>query len=305
MNQYLPSLGFEGFNSEKESALILREIEKQMGAGQFVKNEKFQRGATVIPVSKSTGLYVYGRFTGSKFTFEYYFPFVIAQEKTPNDTLSVSRHTFAESYSAVCDELKAGVSLIFHLENVLDYLAYIENAPDPSPLKKFDIDRRSDAEEATLHKKEVSLSALALEGTIIMPLHPAKHSVPGGKERFYENLMKKAQSGDEAAIEKISMTDLNIYTSLTKRIGREDILTIVDTSFMPVGIECDQYMVVGEIKEVRFEANNFTGEEIVLMQLDCNGINCTTAIARKDLLGEPAVGRRFRGQIWLQGFVWF
>ena len=51
--------------------------------------------------------------------------------------------------------------------------------------------------------------------------------------------------------------------------------------------------------------NYLTGEEIYNLTLDCNDMNVHVAINQKDLLGEPLPGRRFKGQIWLQGTVKF
>ena len=41
------------------------------------------------------------------------------------------------------------------------------------------------------------------------------------------------------------------------------------------------------------------------MNLDCNDLNFDICINKKDLLGEPEVGRRFKGVVWLQGCVNF
>ena len=41
------------------------------------------------------------------------------------------------------------------------------------------------------------------------------------------------------------------------------------------------------------------------MALECNNMIVSMAINALSLLGEPKVGRRFKGQIWLQGTVKF
>ena len=85
----------------------------------------------------------------------------------------------------------------------------------------------------------------------------------------------------------------------------EDVFSIVDSTFMPCGVECDQYSVIGEILELSNERNSYTGENIYIMNLECNDVEFTLGINEKHLLGEPMVGRRFKGQIWLQGNVKF
>ena len=46
-------------------------------------------------------------------------------------------------------------------------------------------------------------------------------------------------------------------------------------------------------------------EEIYRLRVECNDMVFTVAINKADLLGEPAPGRRFKGQIWMQGLVDF
>ena len=72
---------------------------------------------------------------------------------------------------------------------------------------------------------------------------------------------------------------------------------------MPYGVECDQYSILGEIKETEILTNQLTGEKIYRLQLECNDILLDVCINKKDLYGEPAVGRRFKGLIWLQGYI--
>ncbi len=46
-------------------------------------------------------------------------------------------------------------------------------------------------------------------------------------------------------------------------------------------------------------------EEMFVMLLSCNDMELEVCINKNDLLGEPAIGRRFKGIIWLQGTVDF
>ena len=60
---------------------------------------------------------------------------------------------------------------------------------------------------------------------------------------------------------------------------------------------------MGEILEVEQVTNEITKEKIWKMTLLCNDIALDICINALDLYGEPAVGRRFRGVIWLQGYI--
>ena len=97
------------------------------------------------------------------------------------------------------------------------------------------------------------------------------------------------------------MEDIDTYTMISKRIQTEDVFSIVDSYFMPYGIECDQYNVMGEIMDCSSFRNTYTGEEVFQMTLSCNDMQFDVCINAKDMLGEPGIGRRFKGIIWLQG----
>ena len=58
------------------------------------------------------------------------------------------------------------------------------------------------------------------------------------------------------------MEDMDTYSMISQRIVTDDVLTIVDSYFMPYGIECDQYNVLGEILDIMKFKNILTGEEI-------------------------------------------
>ena len=140
-----------------------------------------------------------------------------------------------------------------------------------------------------------------------MPLQKEEKDKIANKKRISNrnHLLSEARRGDEAAIESLTLEDMDIYTSISRKIADEDIYTLVDTYFMPYGIECDQYSILGEICEIRETKNSLTNEEIYLLTLSCNDLQFDVGINKIDLLGQPEIGRRFKGTIWMQGFVNF
>ena len=119
------------------------------------------------------------------------------------------------------------------------------------------------------------------------------------------NLIAAARKGDEDAIETLTLEEMDMYTTISRRIHKEDVFSLVDTYFMPYGVECDQYSVLGEIEHVHRTKNDVTGEEIYVLTIACNGLTFDVCINIIDLFGEPQVGRRFKGVIWLQGYINF
>ena len=119
------------------------------------------------------------------------------------------------------------------------------------------------------------------------------------------SLLDAAKHGDEDAIETLTVEDIDLYSMVSRRIAREDIYSIIETCFMPCGVECDQYSVIGDITAIELVKNTLTGEDIYRLTLDCNDMTFSVAINKTDLLGEPAVGRRFKGPVWMQGTIKF
>ncbi|MEG1836116.1 MAG: DUF3881 family protein, partial [Oscillospiraceae bacterium] len=89
------------------------------------------------------------------------------------------------------------------------------------------------------------------------------------------------------------------------RLNTEDVFSIVDTYFMPYGVECDQYSILGEIREMKLLKNKSTDVELMEITVEVNELVFDICVPKKDILGEPAVGRRFKANIWLQGYINF
>ena len=116
-------------------------------------------------------------------------------------------------------------------------------------------------------------------------------------------LIEAAKLGDEAAIDTLSTDDLITYTTLNTRIQNEDLYSIVDTLFMPFGMETDMYSIIGNILDISQEENSITGESVLLLKIESGDIIFTVAIKKDDLQGEARIGRRFKGNVWLHGKI--
>ena len=51
--------------------------------------------------------------------------------------------------------------------------------------------------------------------------------------------------------------------------------------------------------------NHYTGELVYNLSIECNEFKMNVGINREDLMGEPSVGMRFKGAIWLMGKISF
>lgn len=120
-----------------------------------------------------------------------------------------------------------------------------------------------------------------------------------------KQLLNAARSGDQTAMESLTLDDIDTYSKVSRRLVSEDIFTIVDTYFMPYGVECDMYSILGEILAMRERKNSLTGEEVYQMKLNVNELQFDICVPKAQVLGEPQIGRRFKGTIWLQGMINF
>ena len=116
----------------------------------------------------------------------------------------------------------------------------------------------------------VNLSALSVSGTIILPIDKSEKD-KARVQKVSQNrrtLIDAARRGNEDAIESLTLEDMDMYTIISKRIQNEDVFSLVDTYFMPYGVECDQYSVLGEITDCRTLTNTLTGEQMYLLTLN-------------------------------------
>ena len=153
----------------------------------------------------------------------------------------------------------------------------------------------------------MTLSGLARKGTILLPVLKKAEETAEAEEKTINRgrLMAAAKNGDEEAMESLTIEDMDTYSMISQRVENEDVYSIVDSYFMPYGMECDLYNIMGEILECNKVQNVLTGDSIYEMRICCNDIEMDVCNNENDLLGEPLRGRRFKGIVWLQGNVDF
>lgn len=223
------------------------------------------------------------------FSKEYYFPYIRGEEVSVIEEISVEKLPDRMSYIAVSDDISRDISLAFYLLNSVDYIDHRQYTKHDRALKP------------------IILSALSISGKIIMPIYKNEAMMKKirAKRRMRNNLMNAARQGDEEAIENLTLEDFDLLTTVAKRAKKTDVFTLVETCFMPYGISSDEYYIIGNIIGLRPMENQLTKEKLYVIKIECNELVFDLCINQKDLLGEPMVGRRFKGKIWLQGSVEF
>ena len=291
MHKFLRAVGFSPYTEKKQVQKLIRDIiihadeRSYTTVGKKTLVAEFDRN-----FAEDIGIAVCGEFDeDDTYSFDYYLPYLRSDLVSTAEDISIERHAAKESYAGICDDPKVGVSLIFYLQNMISYL-------------KLQGEGKIPAKGTSLN-----LSALSCQGTIMMPIQKTEWQKKKiAKDAVQRNrLIQAARGGDEEAMESLTLEDMDTYTSISRKIQKADIFSLVDTYFMPYGVECDQYSVLGEITDMKLVTNGLTGEKVHILTLCCNDLNLKVAINSIDLLGEPAVGRRFKGSVWLQGQVNF
>ena len=240
MHLYLKAVGLGSINTRREYDKLIRQIIKESIEKSTVmySDIPYLPGDKVFPAqikhyfNKVCGISLNGFYDPKRksFKLDYVFPFLDGSVESYESEVSIGRKTEREAFNALCDEPGRGIALIFHLSNPIDYLM-------SKPIM------------ADFNDKTVRIAAMANEGTVLLPVNKSEHQIDKCRAATAarNNLINLAKKGDTAAIDNLTIEDLDTYTDIYKRMHNEDVFTIVDSSFMPSGFECDSYSVVGNI----------------------------------------------------------
>ncbi len=219
------------------------------------------------------------------------FPYCAGYHTSTQPDIQIEPHSDKEAFSGISDDYSLGITLIYALQNPIDYI------------------RSNWLNDYYKVPKKVKFGALSLDGRILYGVKLDQMAFPYEKQPISNKersiLIAKARAGDLDAIENLTLDEMDTYSLITKRIRVEDLYTVVETYFMPYGIDNEQYSILGIIQKIEQLTNEFSDELVYNLTIVCNDLTLNVAINSLDLQGEPKVGRRFKGIIWLQGQVDF
>ena len=289
MHKFLPAIGFSKVNRESFKELLSEVTMRPDYQESSIDFEGNQFVELRYMVTDNVGLVLRGMYNDNdEFVLDYYYPTFFGETISMTNDVEVIKQSDKENYHVMVDEIRLGVNLIFQLQNMGEFL-------------------RKNIMEGKSGDKNIKLAALSLDGKVILPLYDNEKSRIKEKMNNQKriDLVEQAREGNEEALESLTMDEIDLYQRISRRVAKEDILSVVTSYFMPYGIENDKYEILGDILEVKQVINHLTMEELYLLIIESNDVVLEVCINKENLMGEPLIGRRFKGTIWLQGTVDF
>ncbi len=293
MHSYFRAIGFSKLKNKIEQNTLIKTALKEATDRREIEVSSNTRLLQVFyNIGGGIGLSVVAECDSSgTIMVDNSFPYCVGNTTSIQPEIQIDGHTDMEAYSGISDDYNLGITLIYKLQNVVDYVRSIW------------------LNDYYKNPKKVKFGALSLNGRILYGVHLDHISFPyekqpiSNKER--RNLIAKARSGDMDALENLTLDDMDTYSLASKRIKEEDLFTVIDTYFIPYGIDNEHYSILGIIKKIEEITNEFSDEMVYNLTILCNDIYINVVINSLDLEGEPKVDRRFKGVIWLQGQIQF
>ena len=328
MHKYLRAVGFSEFEKKSQVDEFFKEnLKDENLISTYMTQDMRLCGQYNINVCNGAGISVIGEQEKNQLTLiDFYYPFIKGYDYTLIQECTIERHSDKESYAGIIDDYRMGIALIFYLTNGNVYNSLIKT----HKISDIKIDK-------------IYLSALSISGRIILPID--KKALSGNefddKSKINPDLdiddlndfddytdddeedvideempiISKLQGDLDGFSEGMGIKPISIGIGIRLpkdsvgaqelRLKNEDLYSIVETSLVPYGIECDKYQIIAEILSVNKKTNKYTNETMIEMRVDTMGLQFNVMINEKDLDGEPLPGRRFRGVIWLLGEVEF
>ena len=125
MHEYLRAVGFSRIESKEQLNQLLNMTEEsyqtERTAVSANGNDFSERKKEFAP---RMGIMLRGEYDEKgDYQRDYYFPYFMGTQEKFYDNISIERHAEKESYAGVCEDLSMGVTIIFYLQNIVDYLS--------------------------------------------------------------------------------------------------------------------------------------------------------------------------------------
>ena len=228
MHRFLRAVGFSNITTKQDMDKLLGiTMDKPSVSKQILSKD----GRKITELSRefahNTGLTVRGEYDKlGFFHVDHYFPYCYSSLITMRTEVTINRRVDTSAFTGMCDDIRMAVSVIFYLQNSVDYIKL--NFTDNTP-----------------HRANLALSGLSLTGRILLGIEKTDDSIERLRHetRMKRQLIIQAKNGDQDAIDNLTLDEIDLSGQLMKRIMTEDLYSIVDSTFIPYGSESDLSLI--------------------------------------------------------------
>ncbi len=288
MHEFLRAIGLKSVKTKEQLKLLtdwVLEKPDRFRAAALPDEENLAMAERLT--SESSGVAVVGSVDEhGRLIPEYYFPYTDSNVISSEAALSVEKQVSRNGYIGLCEDDRLDISLIFSVRNVTDAV--------------------KEAQEGMLTGKlfrSVTLSLLLSDGTVLLPIAIPDRVLKKREEteKRRKALMNDFANGDPEAFEKMARESVARFEKMMTRMEKSDVYSVVNSFFMPHGMESDRYYFLGTITHCRQNENRITHERFYEMTIDVNGVEFSASVNESDLTGVPSEGCRLRGHAWMCG----
>lgn len=286
---YIRALGFSQFDSKDKAEELVGAIIKDPEA-KYLWEDKDGNGFVEFykEYGKGFGLIVRGSISESEeINVHSLMPSTVSRFLIDTHEVDVVPKEDKDVFHGFCEEISSGTPISFFVQNLKEY---------------NDVASKED-----VYINGVRLSAYCVDGTVVLPIDKdhMDELLEEEEEKIRKELLEQARKGDEDAMDILDEEADEASKMLQERLKKEDILSVLEGFFVPVGEQDDVYSVLGNIEHVELLTNRETNEEVYHLELRCMTIPLELYISKKDIVGQPTPGMRFKGTCWLHGEIDF
>ena len=124
MHQYMNAIGFGNINNKRELKEILTQVKTSFTQHDLIaQDEEMDICEYQKEYGAGIGISMLGdRDIHEEFEKNYYYPFFLGTGITSHADVYIERRMDREAYAGICEDVKVGINLIFHLQNTVELL---------------------------------------------------------------------------------------------------------------------------------------------------------------------------------------
>ena len=189
MHKFLRAAGFSMYTKKKDIEKLLDLLERQPSITKCVQVDEESNVCEMrAEVAPGLGISIVGELNEEgNFEREYYFPYLESNVVGSTEECSVQRHTEKETYSGMVDENRVGITLIFYIQNFLDFRE-----------KMLDKIERLEKPTQANDSMDIRLEPDVVSGNDVLTVESLSKSFPG--QTLFSDISFEIKRGERVAL---------------------------------------------------------------------------------------------------------